>query len=1561
MRKRKTVFSPKNPLNLLILLLVLKLTREQCGKGCLKCTSEDKCLLCDTTESYRLENHQCTEHNPTNCKAISLEGECLQCSSGYYLNPTEKTCQQVDTAKEKSKCTKYDSSMNCAECKRDYYVNSGNCVAVSTLIKNCEINQTDKLCKECEKNYLLSLDRKSCIQKTQIANCQYWSTVTCERCGEGYIKNRNLYFLEWYALETSKQKADLLERVYKLKFGYSEMEKHNVCQEIEISNCVEYQDFQRCKICEADFFLDEEKKCQGYPKEKIKNCQIYDSASNCTECVQGYFLKNNVCEQVVEIANCAKYDPQESSSKCIECAADYILSGTTCTKRQSSDGSNIANCKTKHLTEDKCETCQENYVISTDGLKCFAAVSNCLEHAQVGSTSQNFSCKVCNDDYFLNDQTCETGSVSNCKVFTAITTCKECESQYYLANEQTCSKSNDIANCELYDGTTEKAHHTCRRCTNNTFNFTIEKYCKDIDSIPNCKAYKRDATTATCDQCNPGFFKVSDTTCNAFNDTNCTSGTAVNVCTHCNAHFALDTSSSPDTCRTPHEHVIANCGLHSAEQSNNLQVQDVECYFCKANYFPWNVKNGFVCIREADYLKIEGISGQEQIDHCNKYDADLNCIQCKEGYFLQVEPESVSCVSDCGSGFQRQLTVIENSNTGFRAVNANQCVQEDAQCASYGAKSFSAYSSIQGPQTNLQNQEAANRVCLQCEGANLPTLSSDFSVSFMSNANIASDSFSNLVLDPFATSPEVQCRSPFQVNGVTSQSEVSNCLYYSNTSLSDNNYIHCITCDIGFYGVVKKQTLDDGSTEVDYIDSCSQFDKCDLNSVYYNLPPVLQTSSSCHKCNDNTIPFVPLRVNQTSYAVEGLAPYDLSDIDFQDVAEGNEQYSINCLNPFSPSYFGDATKFTTFPEHCGLGVINLSHSDGNSTDSVMEASLETLTPNLNLAIFCGACLPSYKPTFLHYSVEHIVVKCSPIDNCGSNNQVYFNACSECSSGYTFLYDDQTQAVDHTQCIQHSSSNCYAALARSNSKDGFCRICKKGFVLNRDQFCEELTAARCTTSLGSVIWNGYVTGLVLNYMQFALPQGNGCNSCSSGFVSLERVGNTMVCSVSPYITQNASSFDLQSDQQTKSSYIKNCEGYTLNFDAGEQTEGALQCMQCSSANILNQNGTNCLSTVPNCVIASSTNDEQCAECEEGYALINDTCQAGNIANCASYETKLSNNTIKCKACNPGYYSDSNKTLCKLGIVPNCRVYIENNSKQCSECESGYAKISKEVDVCYPIEPQLNCLSATIESKNDEVMCSDCKLPNQILVAPNRNQGSTENQTICMRHNLVDNCEQYDIAEDISSSSFLCKQCKSGYYLKDYNCKKRAVLPPACSVYEVEEDKCAQCASGHYLINSGKECEAYPTGIIGCRIFTNQVTCHACKANRFLSNNQCIEVAAESQIDNCLYYSSSTTCSECTSGYVLNSGLCSQANAQNCETYTSVDACATCKANYGLKTENGKTNCVTVNKANCISFEPFDDFKCLKCNPNYFPNEDGECQIANPLILGCINYKTNDECE
>ena len=72
--------------SVLVLLLTIQTLKAACAKGCLKCSSEDKCIICDTTEDFYLKDDKCLKLKPENCKNIDLAGNCLNCKSGFYIN-----------------------------------------------------------------------------------------------------------------------------------------------------------------------------------------------------------------------------------------------------------------------------------------------------------------------------------------------------------------------------------------------------------------------------------------------------------------------------------------------------------------------------------------------------------------------------------------------------------------------------------------------------------------------------------------------------------------------------------------------------------------------------------------------------------------------------------------------------------------------------------------------------------------------------------------------------------------------------------------------------------------------------------------------------------------------------------------------------------------------------------------------------------------------------------------------------------------------------------------------------------------------------------------------------------------------------------------------------------------------------------------------------------------------------------------------------------------------------------------------------------------------------------
>ncbi len=44
---------------------------------------------------------------------------------------------------------------------------------------------------------------------------------------------------------------------------------------------MELEDFNKCKICEENYYLNKEKVCIRNPSPKIKNCQIYEGINSC--------------------------------------------------------------------------------------------------------------------------------------------------------------------------------------------------------------------------------------------------------------------------------------------------------------------------------------------------------------------------------------------------------------------------------------------------------------------------------------------------------------------------------------------------------------------------------------------------------------------------------------------------------------------------------------------------------------------------------------------------------------------------------------------------------------------------------------------------------------------------------------------------------------------------------------------------------------------------------------------------------------------------------------------------------------------------------------------------------------------------------------------------------------------------------------------------------------------------------------------------------------------------------------------------------------------------------
>ena len=125
--------------SLLCIILLIEITIQICSKGCLKCTTSNNCLLCDSTLFYKLENSTCIKKDHPNCEKMDIKGNCINCLKNYWLNSSTKKCTEIESEKIIENCLSYGNNQNCYICENHFIFQNSKCVAVKNKITNCEI------------------------------------------------------------------------------------------------------------------------------------------------------------------------------------------------------------------------------------------------------------------------------------------------------------------------------------------------------------------------------------------------------------------------------------------------------------------------------------------------------------------------------------------------------------------------------------------------------------------------------------------------------------------------------------------------------------------------------------------------------------------------------------------------------------------------------------------------------------------------------------------------------------------------------------------------------------------------------------------------------------------------------------------------------------------------------------------------------------------------------------------------------------------------------------------------------------------------------------------------------------------------------------------------------------------------------------------------------------------------------------------------------------------------------------------------------------------------------
>lgn len=1476
---------------ILLILLITQISKQNCGEGCLKCTTTDQCLICDTLQSYKLVETKCEKNSIENCIISNLTGDCLGCKEDFYLDSVSKKCVKIDELKKIENCGNYDNKQNCENCIGEFVVKNGVCDVVSSTIDNCEIYNSDGSCNICNSNFIKSLNGKCKASD----GCLYYGEVQCETCKSGFIRNNNIFFDSLFNFDSNASKDFLIDTVNSFFEKKQSLRIYDVCELESIWNCVKYKNNEECEVCAEGNYLTPSLICAAYPLPIISHCIQYTNSSICTECDNFFFLKNNSCLNVDKIENCEQYNGKAPTTQCLLCSKDYYLTSNSCLLREKSIGVEISNCKILDLYTDSCAECINGYILSSGKNKCFEEVNNCLQYLQLFENSTASECSKCKLGYYLkDDKSCGEGQKENCEEFSAVDKCENCKKQYYFDENKNCIKSENILNCLIYSGLEKD---TCVKCLGETFNFKFNSVCKTFGAIPNCEVYSN-LDPITCIECQSTYF-LEENICKKLLVENCSIGDSLNICNTCSSGFTLYN----DKCIEPFHFIKSNCKQTSVDPSDNtIELTDVVCNNCETNSIHLNFKDLFICV-EDEFLSLFGVS--TLIENCIKYNG-TNCIQCGNNKFLK----SNECIDDCPSTDSIIRINFAGTTPNFNVSNFNVCETRTIP-------------NCQIESVDYSNFALANLICIKCLPSAFPVIGFDLSYT---NINVDASS-SPFIISEVEVSPLITCDDSF--------TQVNNCEYYYEFT-SGGNFKGCIRCKNGYTGLINPAN---GSLQSCINLITSETNPCE-DRYYHNLHPLWKKLFSCHKCS--TSGQIPVLLMQFA-AVNNITPerYNPYDLSVEANWTGSNDKSVICLRNELASFYhqNNNAALYTLSQYCALAVVNLK-----STNKELSGDYNPL--------FCAACKPKYSPTTVT-GVSHMqdpyITTCEEIQNCIGSE--WFNSCSKCNANYVYSYKFDTKEIEYDKCIEHTLvKNCHAAQEGANGAPSECKLCKKGFNMNVDGFCESFKPSGCSSFEKFNINEDYPKSLVKyfsNFDQFGL----GCSECISSMKAVLNSVDLFSCTLSTYIEENLETFD-----DNESLYIQNCVSYY------SLTGGIMKCNSCNEGFIVNESYSKCASGLLNCSIASNI-DMQCFKCQEGFALINNLCEKGSIQNCEEFNFDSNNTNQICKKCKEGFFKDSQNT-CNEGFIQNCDQYLFNNAKQCIKCKPNFALIHmNHYDYCFPVAEELECVEAVIDSSDvygATFECIKCKLPNQITSSKPE---YIPLKSICMNYNVIENCELYDVNDILNVTTFKCTKCIDGFYLDTQKniCKERLLTISNCGEYNLDEDLCSKCEENYYINETMTKCISFPNGIIGCRLFKDTTTCIGCEKDMYLKNDVCTKIFEDFLIPNCDYYIEETICGECEPNYVLIDGKCSLVKAKECITYADVYKCATCKTGYALSPEKeGKIDCIKLIKSNCITFDINDPYPCLQCKKGYYILE-GDCKSVSEQIQDCEEYEDASSCK
>ncbi|KAL7719911.1 Serine-threonine protein kinase [Entamoeba marina] len=577
------------------------------GSNCSECTPT-YCTSC-ASGTYLSTVFECVSYSSVSDCAEIVEGECVQCNDGFYLDIANNnkctSCNSLVTncsrcnSRECFKCTEGNYLSNggqtCkltpsspdpifGQCDFGYYFDP-DALACAHCMDLCALCTSSTNCLVCNEGLVLEDPSSSTSKCVTIDNCVTVVSDHCEECASGYYINGR-------GCSSCPSNCSYCEGTTCLKCDPFFFLHNSACVET-IENCKLATSDQGCLECNEGFYYDTtQNTCNT-----CNNCPKCSSYNDCLECDSGYYLLNGVCVYMDE------YCEQTDLYGCVQCqtnTTNTTLADAYMTEENLGDDNNITFSyylrvseydSQHHITyERECQLCSERCKLCEFYDNWCVACNE--PYALVANETATEIYSAMTNDFDKTIYSCQT-KPDTCLTF-VMGYCTECKENHFLSN----------ISCVECD-------ESCSSCVTQTYcNSCNEELDDDENAI-----YWRPPSISSLSALNKGYcFLVNESLSDSdYRLDMCEVAITVDGCSKCLTGFYM------------YDNYCVECPTNCAECKMNDNETDVICSSCSNNM----------------YLENNVCQSCDNIENCEVCNS-AGCETCVEGYSVSSDRRSCS-------------------------------------------------------------------------------------------------------------------------------------------------------------------------------------------------------------------------------------------------------------------------------------------------------------------------------------------------------------------------------------------------------------------------------------------------------------------------------------------------------------------------------------------------------------------------------------------------------------------------------------------------------------------------------------------------------------------------------------------------------------------------------------------------------------------------------------------------------------------------------------------------------------------------------------------------------